>query len=283
MDPGHGFWGSFPSGVEMSNRYMGVLLVLAMLASPFQAMAVTAKPAAGAIARARVSLKAKQYHKAIEGLAHVTKAPAFSSDPSGPALLMLLAEASEAYVKSVNSRYLQRSRLNPRSPSWLSYVRKEQRWAATRLATFNYYDPRGSYRYEGDAYHLLVSKFPKHPLAEEAAWRLIPREDDGEHDLSVDPALRDATRHERFLRKYPRSKYQLAAKLAIGWDYIYASGITWGPPNTRRFQKGERILRGIIREAPRSPEAKKARLLLEKAKTPFAMPLPRNTKSAKAS
>lgn len=266
----------------MSNRCWGVLLVLAMLASPFQAMAATPKPAAGGIARAQVALKANQYHKAIEGLARIARSPSFSSDPSGPALLMLLAEASEAYVKSVNSRYWKRSRLNPRSPSWLTFVRKEQRWAARHFATFDYYDPRGRYRYAGDAYELLVSKFPRHPLAEEAAWRLIPREDDGEHDLSVDPALRDATRHERFLRQYPRSKYQLAAKLAIGWDYIYASGITWGPPNKRRFQKGERILRAIIREAPKSPEAKKAQALLEKAKRPFAMPLPRETRNAKA-
>lgn len=267
----------------MSNRKWVVLLVLALLAAPVQAMAAKPKPAATAITRAQTALKAKQYHKAIETLSQVARDPGFTADPSGPALLMLLAEASEAYVKSINERYWKRSRLNPRSPSWLSFVRKEQRWAARRLATFDYYDPRGRYRYAGDAYHMLVAKFPKHVLAEEAAWRLIPREDDGEHDLSVDPALRDATRHERFLRKYPRSKYRLAAKLAIGWDYIYASGVTWGAPNQRRFQKGERILRGIIREAPRSPEAKKAQVLLEKATTPFAMPLPRTTKNAKAS
>lgn len=273
----------------MKSRKWVVLLMLAMLAWPFEAMAAPkpapakSKPAATAISRAHVALKAKQYHKAIETLSKVALDPGFNADPSGPALLMLLAEASEAYVKSINARYWQRSRLNPRSPSWLGYVRREQRWASGRLASFEYYDPRARYRYAGDAYQLLLTKFPKHPLAEEAAWRLIPREDDGEHDLSVDPALRDATRHERFLRQYPRSKYRLAAKLAIGWDYIYASGITWGPPNQRRFQKGEKILRSIIREAPRSPEAKKAQALLEKAKTPFAMPLPRTAKNPKAS
>ncbi len=268
----------------MSKRNWVVLLLLAMLAAPLQALAAAPKaPAGAAIARAQVSLKAKQYRKTIDTLAQAAKDRSFGSDPSGPALLMLLAEASEVYVKSVNERYWKRSRLNPRSPSWLQYVRKEQRWAEQRYATFNYYDPRGRYRYEGDAYKLLVAKFPRHALAEEAAWRLIPREDDGEHDLSVDPALRDATRHERFLRQYPRSKYRLAAKLAIGWDYIYASGVTWGPPNKRRFQKGERILKGIIREAPHSPEAKKAQVLLDKATKPFAMPLPRTPKAAKAS
>lgn len=262
----------------MTKRAWLVLLTLAWLALP--AAAANPKPtASAAIVRAQSALKAKQYHKAIDTLAQVAKAPAFTRDPSGPALLMLLAEASEDYVKSINERYWKRSRLNPRSPSWLGYVRREQRWAARRYATFEYYDPRARYRYAGDAYHLLVQWFPKHALAEEAAWRLIPREDDGEHDLSVDPALRDATRHERFLRQYPHSKYRLAAKLAIGWDYIYASGVTWGRPNQRRFQKGEKILRSIIHEAPGSPEAKKAEALLEKAKTPFAMPLPRTPKA----
>lgn len=225
--------------------------------------------ASQAIAKAQASLKAKQYHPAIELLSAQVSKPSFRSDPAGPALLMTLAETSEAYVRAINDKYWKRSRLNPRSPSWLPFLRHEQRWAARHHASFQYFDPRGRYRYDGDAYKLLVNRFPRHPLAEEAAWRLIPREDDGEHDLSVDPALIDVSRHERFLKQYPRSKYRLAAKLAIGWDYLYASGFTWGTPDRRRFEKGQRILQGIIKEAPKSPEAQKARRFLEKAKNPW--------------
>ncbi|HEY9898303.1 MAG TPA: hypothetical protein V6D00_03895 [Pantanalinema sp.] len=239
-----------------------------IMAAPAGARAPELK-AAQAIARAQAALKAKQVHPAIEILAIQIGKPTFRSDPAAPALLMMLAETSEVYVQGINDRYWKRSRLDPRSPSWLPYLRKEQRWAAQRYASFQYFDPRGRYRSDGVAYKLLVNRFPRHPLAEEAAWRLIPREDDGEHDLSVDPALIDASRHERFLKQYPRSKYRLAAKLAIGWDYLYASGFTWGAPDRRRFEKGQRILQGIIKEAPQSPEAQKARRFLDKAKNPW--------------
>lgn len=239
-----------------------------IIAPPAAARAPELK-ASQAIAKAQAAVKAKHYRSAIEVLAGQVSQPTFRSDPASPALLMTLAETSEAYVRTINDRYWQRSRLNPRSPGWLPYLRKEQRWAAKNYASFQYFDPRGRYRSDGDAYKLLLSRFPRHPLAEEAAWRLIPREDDGEHDLSVDPALIDASRHERFLKQYPKSKYRLAAKLAIGWDYLYASGFTWGTPDRRRFEKGQRILQGIIKEAPNSAEAKKAKRFLEKAKNPW--------------
>ncbi|MBO9539388.1 hypothetical protein J7643_02210 [bacterium] len=247
-----------------------IMLGAAGLISAAPLPAFAAEPTAGqAIAKAQAARKAKQYQPAIETLAGQIRKPGFQADPAAPSLLMTLAETAEAYVQVINDRYWQRSRLNPKSPSWLTYLRKEQRWAAKHYASFQYFDPRGRYRSDGDAYKLLVSRFPRHPLAEEAAWRLIPHEDDGEHDLSVDPALIDASRHERFLKQYPKSKYRLAAKLAIGWDYLYASGFTWGTPDRRRFEKGQRILQGIIQEAPQSAEAQKARRFLDKAKDPW--------------
>lgn len=261
----------------MRNLYRAMLVGLFLLALSAAAFARPTRHAdpRSVLSRARAALKARRYHQAIEVLSKPIADPAFRSDPTAPAILMTLAEASEAYVRGVNGRYWKRSRLDPRSPGWLSYLREEQHWADRHYASFEYFEPRSRYRYEGDAYKLLLKCFPKHPLSEEAAWRLIPREDDGEHHLSVDPALEDAARYERFLRKYPRSKHHEAAKLSIGWDYVYASGITWGDPDQRRLTKGIRILQGIVREAPRSPEARKAQALLAKAKNPFGYQSPR--------
>lgn len=228
-----------------------------------------------AMRAARGELARHQLQPALETLTAAAQDPGFARDRAAPELLMALGESAERYVQRINDRYWKRSRLDPLTPSWLAYLRGEQHWAAQHFASFSYFDPRGRYRYDGDAYRLLVRKFGQSALAEEASWRLIPCEDDGQHHVGVDPALLDASRHERFLRRFPRSRHRLGAKLAVGWDYLYASGFTWGQPDKRRFLKGERILQGIVYEAPASSEAKEALGMLRRAHDPFGTPAAR--------
>jgi hypothetical protein len=90
-----------------------------------------------------------------------------------------------------------------------------------------------------------------------------------EWDPDTGLALADARRYEAFIKQYPHSSHLLAAKLAIGWDYLYASGIMWGRPSHQgHYQKGLSTLRSIVSSAPRSKEAEQARILLNRHAPP---------------
>lgn len=242
---------------------------LEVLAVPSPQSAAAPPRAAEYLVKAQGALKAHNYRKAIEQLVPATRHPGFKQDAHAPALLMLLGEQAEAYVNLLNQRYWKRSRLNPHSPGWLSYVRSEQKWARRNLASFEYDEPRGRYRSNGDAYKRLVETFPKDPSVEEASWRMLQLAEPNV-DRRSDLALRDADRYRQFLKRFPRTRHRLDARLAIGWDYLYASGFTWGPPDKALFRKGEGMLREVISAAPGSREAAQARRLLTRTKNPYA-------------
>lgn len=236
-----------------------MLLVLGLL-SPARAdvAAPSLKPAEQAIAR-------KDYRRAMELLSPLARDRHLLTGPQGPRMLLLLGESAEGYVEQINARWRKRNRLDPKDPEWLGYLRQRQRWAAKHMGTFAYYEPGGRYRYRGDAYRRFLDHHAKHPLAHEAAWRLIASDEiaPNEWDPDTGLALEDARRYEAFIKQYPRSSHVLAARLAIGWDYLYASGILWGrPSNQQHYRKGLRTLEAIVAEAPRSREASQARILL---------------------
>jgi hypothetical protein len=238
-----------------------MLLVLSPL-SPANAdvAGVSLKPAEQAMAR-------KDYRQALETLAPLARDAKVHQSDRGPRVLLLLGESAEAYVEQINARWRKRRRLDPKNAEWLGYLRQRQHWAAKHLATFAYYEPGGRYRYRGDAYRLFLRHYPDHALAHEAAWRLIASDEiaPNEWDPDTGLALEDARRYESFLKQYPRSRHHLAAKLAIGWDYLYASGIMWGrPSNKTYYQRGLDTLRGIVSRDPRSKEAAQARILLNR-------------------
>lgn len=232
---------------------------------------VSLKPAEQAIAR-------KDYQEALEHLAPMAKSRLVLDSPQGPRVLLLLGESAEGFVEQINARWRTRRRLDPKNPEWLAYLRPRQHWAASRMATFAYYEPGGRYRYRGDAYRAFLKHYPKHSLAHEAAWRLIASDEiaPNEWDPDTGLALEDARRYESFVAQYPRSSHVLAAKLAIGWDYLYASGIMWGRPSHQgHYQKGLATLRSIVATAPRSKEAEQARILLNRhAPKPSPSPKP---------
>lgn len=244
-----------------------LLLASVALPAPADVGVVDLKPAEQAIAR-------KDYQRALEVLAPLGRNANVLQSERGPRVLMLIGEAAEAHVEQINSRWRQRRRLDPKNPEWLTFLRPRQRWAAQHMGSFAYYEPGGRYRYLGDAYRVFLKQYPKHPLAHEAAWRLIASDEiaPNEWDPDTGLALEDARRYEAFIQQYPRSSHVLAAKLAIGWDYLYASGIMWGrPSHPGHYQKGLATLRSIVAEAPRSKEAEQARILLNRhapTKTP---------------
>ena len=241
-------------------------LLLASLAVPAGAdvSAISLKPAEQAIAR-------KNYQEALSALAPLARNANVLQSERGPRVLMLVGESAEAYVEQINSRWRQRRRLDPKNPEWLTYLRPRQRWASQNMASFAYYEPGGRYRYLGDAYRIFLKQYPKHALAHEAAWRLIASDEIAPNEWDPDSglALEDARRYETFLKQYPRSSHVLAAKLAIGWDYLYASGIMWGrPSHDGHYRKGLATLRSIVDQAPRSKEAEQARILLNRHAPP---------------
>jgi hypothetical protein len=242
-----------------------------LLASLLSGAAEARSPAPGLSVQAQAAIRAHHSHRAIELLAPVYRDPARYPASESPPLLLLLGEAAEANVAGLNSRYWTRGRLDPHSPSWHRFISSEQRWAARNGADFEYDEPRGRYRYTGDAYKLLKARFPRHPLVDEADWRLIPRqEDDWYRRRNADPAMEDAERYRQFLKAHPRSRHRWEAKLAIGWDTIYASGVTWGDPDKRLLHKGQDLLREVMRAVPGRPEARKAQVLLERSRNPFS-------------
>ncbi len=249
------------------SRVACAVLLSSSLLSPAWAdvMPVSLKPAEQAIAR-------KNYQEALEALAPLARNQNVLQSDRGPRVLLLLGESAEAYVEQINARWRQRRRLDPKNPEWLDYLRPRQHWAAKHLGTFAYYEPGGRYRYRGDAYRIFLKQYPKHALAHEAAWRLIASDEiaPNEWDPDTGLALEDARRYESFIQQYPRSTHVLAAKLAIGWDYLYASGIMWGrPSHAGHYQKGLATLRSIVAQAPHSKEADQARILLKRhAPTP---------------
>lgn len=247
-------------------RLAWVLLLATTLNAPARADVahVDLKPAKQAIAR-------KDYHKALTLLTPFARNSNVLQSESGPRVLLMIGESAEAYVEQINARWRKRHRLDPKNPEWLAYLRPRQRWAANHMASFAYYEPGGRYRYLGDAYRVFLKHYPSHPLAHEAAWRLIASDEiaPNEWDPDTGLALADAQRYEAFIRQYPQSSHVLAAKLAIGWDYLYASGILWGKPShPHYYQKGIDTLRAIIQAAPRSKEAEQARILLNRHAAP---------------
>ena len=252
----------------MRSRWLFGLFLASWLFSCPPVRAALRPTASSYLLISRRSIRAHHSREAIEQLYPALEKPGFDRDPEAPLLLLTLGDQAEAYVRALNQRYWKRPRLDPDSPSWRSFIRHQRRWAEHHLAAFDYDDSSGRYRSLGDAYKLLLAKFPKHPLAEEATWRLLQLSRPPS-DHRSDPALRDAARYRRFLRRYPRSPHRLAAKLTIGWDYLYASGFTWGQPDRALFRKGEQYLRSIMRDAPASPEAKRAHILLNRTKNPF--------------
>ncbi len=244
------------------SRVMGVLLLACAMSGPAWADVAVfdVKPAEQAIAR-------KDYEAALSTLAPLARNANVLQSERGPRVLLMVGEAAEAYVEQINSRWRQRRRLDPKNPEWLTFLRPRQRWAAKHMASFAYYEPGGRYRYLGDAYRIFLKEYPRHTLAHEAAWRLIASDEiaPNEWDPDTGLALADALRYETFIKQYPRSSHVLAAKLAIGWDYLYASGIMWGrPSDSGHYQKGLATLRSIIATAPRSKEAEQARILLNR-------------------
>lgn len=253
----------------MRAKWMLFLFLAAWLGGPLAPAQSAPQPgAAECLLEAQGAIKTHHYRKAIDQLYPATRRAGFAKDPMASALLLALGEQAEAYVHLLNQRYRKRSRLDPHSPSWRPYVRLEQNWAERHLAAFDYDEPRARYRSMGEAYKLLVAKYPGHPAAEEASWRLLLLFETSGNRRS-DPALRDADRYRHFLKTYPATKHRRAAMLAIGWDYLYASGFTWGPPDRELFRKGEHILRDIMAQAPGSREAHQARALLTKTRNPF--------------
>lgn len=250
-------------------RLTALFLVMGLCCLLGDVHAASVPKASASLAQIQGALKSHNYRKAIEQLVPATRQPGFEHDAQGPALLMILGEQSEAYVHLLNQRYWKRSRLDPHSPSWLSYIRSERKWAGSHLASFEYDEPGGRYRSAGEAYKLLLKTFPKDPAREEASWHLLQLSEP-RGDRRSDPALRDADRYRQFLKSFPSTKHRLAAKLAIGWDYLYASGFTWGPPDKALFKKGESMLREVIAEAPASREANQARRLLTRTKNPYS-------------
>lgn len=245
-----------PSRVACAVLLFGVLTPPALA----DVMPLSLKPAEQAIAR-------KDYRGAVEHLAPLARNKRVIQSDRGPRVLLMLGESAEAYIEQINARWRQRRRLDPKNPEWLGYLRPQQRWAARNLASFAYYEPGGRYRYLGDAYRLFLKHYPQHALAHEAAWRLIVADEiaPNEWDPDTGLALEDARRYEAFIAEYPGSTHVLAAKLAIGWDYLYASGIMWGrPSHLGHYQKGLETLRSIVAEAPRSKEAEQARILLKR-------------------
>ncbi len=243
------------------------LLSLALLSPAWaDAAMVSLKPAEQAIAR-------KNYPVAIEELASLARNRDVLKSENGPRVLLLLGQAAEGHVETINARWRQRPRFDPKNPQWLEYLRPRQRWAAKHLGTFAYYEPGARYRYHGDAYRIFLEQYPRHPQAHEAAWRLIASDEIAPNEWDPDSglALEDARRYESFLTQFPRSSHVLAAKLAIGWDYLYASGIMWGRPNhDGHYRKGIATLKSIVAKAPRSKEAAQARILLKRHATPPA-------------
>ena len=243
-------------------RVAWIVLLSAVMIAPAQADVadLDMKPAEQAIAR-------KDYEKALTVLAPLARNVNVLQSDRGPRVLLMVGESAEAYVELINARWRKRRRLDPKNPEWLTYLRPRQRWAAKHMASFAYYEPGGRYRYLGDAYRVFLKQYPKHALAHEAAWRLIASDEIAPNEWDPDSglALEDALRYETFIKQYPRSSHVLAAKLAIGWDYLYASGIMWGRPSHKgHYQKGLDTLRSIIQTAPRSQEAEQARILLNR-------------------
>lgn len=244
-----------------SRMAWAVLLAAGMISPAWADVApVSLKPAEKAIAR-------KNYQEALTALAPLARNANVLQSERGPRVLLMVGESAEAYVEQINSRWRQRRRLDPKNPEWLEYLRPRQRWAGKHMATFAYYEPGGRYRYMGDAYRVFLRQYPSHALAHEAAWRLIASDEiaPNEWDPDTGLALTDARRYEAFIKQYPQSSHLLAAKLAIGWDYLYASGIMWGRPSHEgHYQKGLSTLRSIVERAPRSKEAEQARILLNR-------------------
>lgn len=233
---------------------------LIMVPARADVAAFSLKPAEQAIAR-------KEFRSALVELAPLARNRAVLASDQGPRVLLLLGESAEAYVEEINARWRKRRRLDPKNPDWLLFLRPRQAWAAKHMATFAYYEPGGRYRYRGDAYRAFLDQYPKHALAHEAAWRLIASDEIAPNEWDPDSglALEDARRYESFLKQYPQSSHRLAARLAIGWDYLYASGIMWGKPaNKAHYRKGIETLQAIVAQAPRSKEATQARVLLER-------------------
>ena len=243
-------------------RLAGAVLLLASLLGPAWAdvAAFSLQPAEQAISR-------KDYRAALEELASLARNRMVLASDQGPRVLLLLGESAEGYVEQINARWRKRRRLDPKNPTWLQYLRPRQAWAAKHMGTFAYYEPGGRYRYRGDAYRVFLKQYPTHAMAHEAAWRLIASDEiaPNEWDPDTGLALEDARRYESFLKQYPHSSHRLAAQLAIGWDYLYASGIMWGKPaNKAHYRKGLDTLKAIVAQAPRSKEADQARALLER-------------------
>lgn len=77
----------------------------------------------------------------------------------------------------------------------------------------------GRWRYDGAAYAEFLSRYPKHPLAEEALYSQIRADIDWAGPWrSASQPLSERRRWEFFLTKYPNSPYKPAAWLR--WSYL---------------------------------------------------------------